>query len=313
METDTRYGVVIVTYNRLELLKECIAACLSQTKPLSKIIVINNHSDDGTEEYLNTCYGEDSRFLIQHQEENLGGAGGFKIGIDLAGKQDFDWLLIIDDDAIIEKDYIEQCNKYLHRHPEVKACSGSVYVDGNIHLIHRRRVVNRLLYLEANSPLSGYAHTSFRYDLSTFCGLMVDMEVLREIGLPKAEYFIWYDDTEFSMRLKPYGKIVNINAAKLNHKTKLPEDGNSGFFSRMTWRTYYGHRNRLDAAKEHLGKATYLIFILETIVFILCGYAMTLMPKHHRQGRFITRMLKDALRDGRKGNLGMNEKYLFNK
>ena len=47
-----KFAVTIVTYNRLELLKECIQQVLSQTVPFSYICIVDNHSTDGTSEYL---------------------------------------------------------------------------------------------------------------------------------------------------------------------------------------------------------------------------------------------------------------------
>lgn len=43
---------------------------------------------------------------------------------------------------------------------------------------------------------------SFDYDLASFCGLLFSRELIKEIGVPKAEYFIWYDDSEYSLRLR---------------------------------------------------------------------------------------------------------------
>ena len=277
-----KYGVVIVTYNRLELLKECIENCIRQTTQFAKIIIINNCSTDGTEAYLQQ-YKSDARFVISNQAENLGGAGGFRVGLELAGKEELDWVLIIDDDAMIAEDYIQKCDFVIRRYPNVVACSGTVYTEGKIQTIHRRVIANRTLYLEKNVPLSAYERKCFHYDLATFCGLMIRTDILEKIGLPKAEYFIWYDDTEFSMRLRKYGGIVNINAAHLNHKTMLPSGEQKGFFMRMNWRTYYGHRNRLDAVKTHCGPWTEAVIIAEFLVFIACAYGMQLLPGKRKQ------------------------------
>lgn len=303
-----KYGVVIVTYNRLELLKECIACCENQTKAFDKIIIVNNCSTDGTGEYL-AGYENQSQFIISHQKDNLGGAGGFRVGMAIAEKQDLDWVLIIDDDAMIALDYIQKCDRVIHRYPNIAACSGTVYTDGKIQTNHRRIVANRLLHLEKNVPLVAYEKKCFRYDLATFCGLMVRRDIIEKIGLPKAEYFIWYDDTEYSMRLRRYGGIVNVNAAHLNHKTVLPSGKQEGFFARMNWRTYYGHRNRMDAVKQHCSTATTAVIIAEFFVFLLCAYGMQLVPGKREHGRYIAQLMKDALRDGYRGSLGKNDKY----
>ena len=303
-----KYSVVIVTYNRLELLKECISCCLKQTMPLHKLIVINNCSTDGTEQYLRQ-FESDERFVICSQSSNLGGAGGFCEGLKIAAGLDIDWNLIIDDDAMIAQDYIEKCDALIRKYPNIQACSGTVMTEGKIQQNHRRIIANSMLHLEKNVPLSAYQNKCFRYDLATFCGLMISRRVLLEIGVPKADYFIWYDDTEYSMRLKKYGGIVNVNAAKLNHKTILAEEDKKGFFARMNWRTYYGHRNRLDAVRTHCKKVTEFVVIAEFLVFIACGYCMQLLPEKRKQGKYIVRLMKDAMHDGYRGKLGKNDKY----
>lgn len=307
-EIEMKYGVVLVTYNRLELLKECVEHCMQQTVPFEKIIVVDNCSTDGTDVYLQQ-FEADPHFLISKQSENLGGAGGFRVGLSLAEKEDLDWVLIIDDDAMIAPDYIQKCDRVIRRYPNFVACSGTVYTDGKIQTSHRRVIANHLLHLERNVLLSAYERKCFRYDLATFCGLMVRADMLTKVGLPKSEYFIWYDDTEYSMRLRKYGGIVNINAAHLNHKTVLPSGRQEGFFARMNWRTYYGHRNRLDAVKTHCSPWTEAVIIAEFVVFIACAYGMQLLPGKRKQGRYIAQMLREALRDGYKGTLGKNKKY----
>ena len=92
-------AVVIVTHNRIELLKECLGCVDSQEIPFSRVIVVNNSSTDGTKEYLDSI--SDKRYCIIHSEENLGGAGGFYVALKEAQKEEFDWVLIIDDDAMI--------------------------------------------------------------------------------------------------------------------------------------------------------------------------------------------------------------------
>lgn len=108
-----KFAVTIVTYNRLELLKECVQQVLSQTVPFSYICIVDNHSTDGTSKYLDQLVAETQtassdknkpEFHILHLPENIGGAGGFAKGIDDLGKTDCDWILIIDDDAMIAAD-----------------------------------------------------------------------------------------------------------------------------------------------------------------------------------------------------------------
>lgn len=307
-ETRIRTGVVMVTYNRLSLLKEAIDCVCKQTIPFEKIIIVNNCSTDGTTEYLSE-FSLNQCFLIVNMPENVGGAGGFAKGIEIAQQQMLDWVLIIDDDAMIARDYMEKIIEFAEQHKNVNACSGIVKTNGSITTIHRRRLTNKLLFLESDVPIEEYNSEFFNCDLATFCGLVIKGEVIRKIGIPTKEYFIWYDDTEYCLRLKEYGGIYNVNAAILEHKTnEVKEQAN--YFLRTNWKYYYGQRNRLDTARKHCGTLTTCMVYLEMIAFILFGYIMRVNRKYKQKSCYNVRMLKQAFKDAQKHKLGKNVEYI---
>lgn len=92
---------LIVTYNRLNLLKECIQAVLHQKMKPTNIIVVNNNSTDGTDNYLKKISNQLSNLKILNLNENLGGAGGFNAGFKyFIQNSSSDYLWLMDDDAI---------------------------------------------------------------------------------------------------------------------------------------------------------------------------------------------------------------------
>src|SRR5690554_1438069 len=102
--SELKVCAVVVTYNRIELLKECIEALLNQSVTLNKLIVIDNNSSDGTKEYLGEIANTNKElFEIILLPINLGGAGGFYEGIKAACEYKPDWIWIMDDDTEPEK------------------------------------------------------------------------------------------------------------------------------------------------------------------------------------------------------------------
>ena len=69
-------AAVVVTYNRLDLLRQCVEALRSQTEACD-ILVVNNASTDGTDRWLDEQQDVNSR----NTGSNLGGAGGFNYGM----------------------------------------------------------------------------------------------------------------------------------------------------------------------------------------------------------------------------------------
>ena len=92
---------VVVTYNRLDLLKRNIQ-CLRENEPISTIIVVNNGSTDGTPQWLDS----QTDLHVIHQE-NVGGSGGFYTGIDAAYRLNADWIWCMDDDVFPRPDCLK--------------------------------------------------------------------------------------------------------------------------------------------------------------------------------------------------------------
>jgi GT2 family glycosyltransferase len=101
-----RVVAVVVTYNRKDLLCECLRALLGQSGPVHKILVINNQSTDGTLEMLQQEFSSalNSVLSILTLSSNVGGAGGFYAGMKAAYEAGADWIWLLDDDTIAQPD-----------------------------------------------------------------------------------------------------------------------------------------------------------------------------------------------------------------
>lgn len=294
-------GCVIVTYNRLELLKECVEHALNQTVRFKKIIIINNNSTDGTAEYLSSLCNIDTLKII-NLEENIGGSGGFYTGVKYVYENpDIEWVLLIDDDAIIDYNFNENIVKYYTEH--ILAYSGVVKVDNKIDLNHRRYLMNNRKFKENIVDLEKYAVDYFDYDIATFCGLYINTNLIRQIGLPEKDFFIWYDDTEYSLRINKETKIRNVNSAILNHKCKI----NNNY--EFTWKEYYGRRNKLYIIKKYFSIESYYEYMIWLLMAFL-KHKLKSVIKRDMKSAYKANVCMSALIDGNKTNLGKNSKFL---
>ena len=302
---------IVVTYNRIELLKECLAHLDGQEVPFSRIIVVNNASTDGTEEYLDGI--RDEKYCVLHCEENIGGAGGFHLGMQEASKEDFGWVLLIDDDAMLDEHYTKLLLDHAKKFPDAPALAGRVVTSGQIDLSHRRRVTNRLLFSETPVSKEEYQKEDFFCDTATFCGLLISGDAVKRVGLPKKEYFIWCDDTEYCLRMvDEKHKIVVVPEAVLHHKTVISTDKGS-LLMRIETKSYYGYRNRYDAARLHIGGLTPFVIRLEYRIFWLCSllFCLSFNEEKRKQGRFNLKILSAILEDTKSGRLGQRQEFLL--
>lgn len=295
-----KYAVVIVTHNREHLLRECIDNVKNQTIAPNSIIVVNNASTDGTKKYLEDERKQNEIIDIIDLPQNIGGAGGFSKGIERALEKKIDCILIIDDDAMINKDYMEQI-LYMRQHQlQYKAFAGTVKTDGRIDTFHRRNIKKAGLIFK-NCKEQGYTLSSFVCDIASFCGLVIDTSLIKRIGLPHAEYFILYDDTEYSLRIIQYSKIFVVTGAELNHKTN---QNIVTYPRRYDWKDYYAVRNRLLMVKEHgnfIDKVINFIDLFTNVIFR--NWLFGIIKKDGYNWEYENRIVREAIRNFRSQKL----------
>ena len=202
-------AAVVVTFNRKDLLAECLDALLSQTRPLDRIFVIDQVSTDGTTEMLEERgYLRFPVITYSRSKENTGGAGGFQRGLELAHKAGFDLIWIMDDDAIAEPTALEKMLRY-SAHPGLSAIANAkVRVDGTLdegHFVYAGKRNRRA----SDPPILTF---------SSFVGLLILRTAIDQIGTPKAELFLQGDDTEYCRRLCQVGRIVFARDSVIIHK-----------------------------------------------------------------------------------------------
>lgn len=209
---------LVVTYNRKELLQRCLDAILGQDYPVDRVLVIDNASTDGTETLFVEGTKYSSRILYKRMPSNLGGAGGFKKGLQLASKLECDWVWLMDDDCIAYPDTLSKLiaasEKVAGR---VSFLASSVFGPDNEPM--------NVPIVDSSLARNGYADWyrnldsgMIRIQSATFVSLLISQEAIRNVGLPIGSFFIWGDDTEYTMRLtRYYGQAYMVGRSKILH------------------------------------------------------------------------------------------------
>lgn len=231
---------VVVTYNRLALLKECLEA-LQKYASETEILIIDNASTDGTADWLAEEQKKNPTLQVITSKKNLGGAGGFALGMEEAVKRGADYVWIMDDDTIINQDSLPEVVKEARKHPEALFFSSrALWTDGTDNKMNAHRLLEKedgeraVLCREA-----------------TFVSLFVSTEAIVKYGLPIAEFFIWGDDIEYTRRLSHQGKGYYVPKSQVLHKTASNAGSDIVHDSEQRLPRYrYAYRNEVFIAKE---------------------------------------------------------------
>ena len=274
-----KVGVVIVTHNRINKLQKCLSSYETQSFQPTFLLVVDNACTDGSSEYLDDWCQYSQQSVLQkyviHSSENLGGAGGFWLGMKHALDKDVDWIWLADDDAYPQNDcFLNLFNIYgilsSDEREQTAALCARVNDPDGLSPLHRRQIKKGLFAVkETCVSMSDYLKQSVSIDIFSFVGTAIKKRAILQTGLPRKDFFIFYDDTEYSLRIGNRGKILCIPSAVILH------DSQENTIVKYSWKNFYMFRNKLFIYKYIWGRRYYFPEIMKTIYMILKFYNCT--------------------------------------
>lgn len=280
---------VVVTYNRLALLKESIEALKAQSTPLKKIVVVNNGSTDGTTDWLN----QQLELTVVHQE-NLGGSGGFYTGIKRAYALEADWLWVMDDDTICTSDSLEKMLlKVPIFAPGKVGFIGSkvIWKDGSPHNMNLPDVK---LFFNKDVPFNLYdQHNVLLTEGCSFVSILINAAAVKKVGLPYRDFYIWGDDQEYTRRITKAGYLgvycadsIALHKTPNNHRAYIYTDTPNNL-----WKHEYGFRNEFFMVRRDKGFFFYFFYMLARVLY---GTIKIVKTRKTDRGKFIAVLFRAA-------------------
>ncbi|MFW0121162.1 glycosyltransferase [Rothia sp. CCM 9419] len=214
---------VVVTYNRLDLLRMTMEGIRQGACRPDCVVVVNNDSTDGTAAYLDDLE-YDIPLDIIHLSKNTGGAGGFAVGIDRAlFTHQADLVWVMDDDTQPLENTLLASYRAWRDYSVIRSerpafvASRVVWKNGLDHPMNTMRTMfgatrrqHQLAQKVGGRPIRS----------GSFVSLLMDAAVMRRVGLPWADFFIWNDDFEYSTRLAHHRHAIAVADSVVVHHTK---------------------------------------------------------------------------------------------
>ncbi|MDQ5807051.1 MAG: glycosyltransferase family 2 protein [Actinomycetota bacterium] len=221
---------VVVTYNRKELLRECLAAVTAQTRAADVVLVVDNDSTDGSREMVREEFPSAEVLALP---ENQGSSGGFHEGMMAAVARGVDWLWVMDDDTIPAPDALELllgARAHLNGLPEPSLLASKVlWTDGKLHPMNWPAPNVQ----DMDRFVDGIGQTLLPIRANTFPSLLVKREAVERHGAPRKGFWIWADDIDFTQRILRYEPGYLVPQSVAVHKTKTahaPWEGKQRFY-----------------------------------------------------------------------------------
>jgi GT2 family glycosyltransferase len=260
LERQCKVAVIVLNWNGRDITAECLESLQLVTYPNFEVILVDNGSADGSAEFFRRNY---PLVLLLENGQNLGFAGGNNAGIKTALQRGADYVLLLNNDIIVDPDFLSQMVAAGEAHSEVGFLGPKIYyydrpnvmwyAGGEISL---RRGLSRH-YGFGENDRGQYEDPSY-VNFVTGCSLLVKCDAIRNIGFLDEAMFCYGEDADLCIRARKAGYCgYYVPAAKVWHKIGASKGG--------TFSLYMGTRNAMYLVRKHASTGSFVVFLLSFV------------------------------------------------
>jgi hypothetical protein len=199
----------------------CLDSVLKLEYPNFETVVVDNNSTDGSLELAKSLF---SRFYFIKNEKNIGFAAGNNIGIRWTLEKMADYVLLLNNDAVIQKDALSILIEEAEKNGKAGILSPLIF-KGNTQEVWFAGGKMKWLAMKNVHVNEQKSQDSYETQYITGCAMLIKKEVFQKIGLLDEDYFLYYEDADFCVRAKKSGfKILIAPSAEVYHYEKSEEN-----------------------------------------------------------------------------------------
>ena len=250
--------IITLNWNRKEDTIECVNSLLELDYPSYEIVIVDNGSTDGSAEVFRETFPE---ITIIENNKNLGYAFGMNKGIEYALEQNVKYVLILNNDTIIDKNALKELVKVAESDPQIGFVSGKVYYHSEPNKLQVvGKIFNPNIGVIQNVGGGEIDHGQYdeirEYKFLDDVFWLVRTEVFRKVGMYDTHFFLQFEETDLCARANKFFKLVYTPHAKIWHKISQSAGGIGNPIT-----TYYFARNRVVFMRKNVPSRKFLIFM----------------------------------------------------
>ncbi len=292
-----KVGIVIVNYNGEKYQNDCIASLYQMTLLDFEIIVVDSGSKDNSIAKLRK---EFPKVRIIEMNDNVGVARGNNVGIEYCRNENFDYILLLNNDIEVDSRLLEEL--VLSSEDKNVVVPKIYYYDPKDVLWYAGGELNNnrgtnIHYGIGQKDVGQYENEIF-VDYAPTCCMLIPKQVFDLVGTMDEKYFMYYDDTDFCLRLyRNHIKIKYNPRAIMWHKVSSSTGGEASPLA-----VYYNTRNRfyyVNKNKDFFRRKVMIYSWLSNIVQFF------IWPLRSKSDKYIMTAIYDYKKGlmGRKDNL----------
>ncbi|OGI28827.1 MAG: hypothetical protein A2288_00265 [Candidatus Moranbacteria bacterium RIFOXYA12_FULL_44_15] len=217
MKNFSKVFIVILNYNGRDVIKKCLASVFRVDYPNFEVVVVDNNSQDGSFEMARSGF---SKAIFIKNEENLGFSLGNNVGIRYALDRAADWVFLLNNDAEVDKDFLGKLVDAAEKDVAIGISSPVIFEKDSGKIWFSGGKI-KWFSMKAEHTCQAKTEECFESEFVSGCAMLVKREVFQEIGLLDEDFFLYWEDIDFSVRARRAGfKVMVVSSSWAYHWEK---------------------------------------------------------------------------------------------
>ena len=221
MEKYPKVFIAILNYNGKDVIKNCLKSVFKIDYPNFEVVVVDNNSTDGSLELAKASF---SKMHFIKNEVNLGFSTGNNIGIRFALEKMADFVLLLNNDTEVAPDFLEKLIAPSMLDEKIGLSSPFIFKDKSADIWFSGGKINWFSMKARNLSTQPQADSYFETGFVSGCSMLVRKDVFKKIGLLDEDFFLYWEDTDFSVRAQKADlKTIVVPQSHIYHFEKSEE------------------------------------------------------------------------------------------
>lgn len=287
---------VVLNWNALDDTTECIESLKNVHYANLKIVIVDNASNDGSAVKLSQLYPDMSILKLNH---NGGYAAGNNAGIRWGLQNGFDYILVINNDTIVEPGFLTPLVEAIEANPSIGIITGKVLYYEERNRIYSAGGYFSKLYcagingrFKENDEFLANEEKIQEISFVPGCMMLIHRKVFEDLGLMDEMYFLYFEDLEFSRRVSKKYTLAYVPSSRIYHKS----GGGTRWSNYTPTYIYYHSRNRIWVFGNE--SAIYRTYVLLYSLINALAKAIVIISQNNKGTKYFPWKQLKAIRQG---------------
>lgn len=216
--------IIVLNYNGKKTILDCINSIYDSTYSNFEVVIVDNNSTDGSFELIKKTFFKAN---IIRNSKNIGFAAGNNIGIRFALEKFADYIFLLNNDATIESDMLSLLMNEMRKNSSASIISPLILKEkrGAVWFAGGRILWSKMRAAHLDTPKN--KSLSYQIEYASGCAMLIKNTVFKKIGLFDENFFLYYEDVDFSLRAKRAGFGIFLLPNAYAYHKELSNQNNS--------------------------------------------------------------------------------------